>query len=268
MPQDIVFITGASSGIGKSIGEHLAKHNYKVYGTSRNPKHSKNNGINFIQLDVTSSESINKAINEIIKQESKIDVLINNAGVGITGPVEEIPNEEMFKVFQTNYFGPVQLINSVLPYMRQQNKGFIINITSIAGFMGLPFRGHYSASKGAFETITEAYRLELRNTNIKLTNIAPGDFATNIASGRYHSPVNNNSFYKNTYQKSLDLMNEHVDHGSNPEQMAKKVHQILLKSKPKIHYKVGSYLQKISPFLKAILPDKTYENLLANHYKL
>lgn len=268
MAQEIVLVTGASSGIGKSIGEYLAAKNYKVYGTSRNPKVKELNGINFLALDLTSTTSISSVIKELIAKESKIDILINNAGIGISGPVEEIPDEEMQKVFQTNYFGPVQLINQVLPYMRQNNSGFIINITSIAGFMGLPFRGHYSASKGALETITEAYRLELKNTNIKLANIAPGDFATNIAAGRYHAPVLENSFYKTKYQKSLDLMNAHVSDGSNPDEMAKKVYAILQMTSPRIHFKVGSALQKLSPFLKAVLPDKTYEQLLANHYQL
>lgn len=268
MPQSVVLVTGASSGIGKSIGEYLAKQNYKVYGTSRNPKQDHLNGIHFLSLDVTSTESIKALVKQLIALEGQIDVLINNAGVGITGPVEEIPDQETFNVFNTNYFGPVKLINAVLPFMRSKNKGYIINITSIAGYMGLPFRGHYSASKGALTSITEAYRLELRNTNIQLTTIAPGDFATNIAAGRYHAPAKTDSFYNKNYQQSLDLMDQHVDHGSNPDEMALKVHQILSKPSPKIHYKVGSFLQRISPFLKAILSDKTYENLLANHYKL
>lgn len=268
MAQEIVFITGASSGIGRSIGEFLAQKNYKVYGTSRQPKQDYKNGIHFLALDITSTESIEKATQELIKREGKIDILINNAGVGITGPVEEIPDEQTLNVFQTNYFGPVQLINRVLPFMRKANKGLIINITSIAGYMGLPFRGHYSASKGALQTITEAYRLELRHTSIKLTTIAPGDFATNIAAGRYHAPVKEDSAYKENYERSLNLMDEHVDNGMNPQEMAEKVYQVIQKKEPKVHYKVGDFLQKISPKLKGFLPSKFYERILANHYKL
>lgn len=268
MSQEIVFITGASSGIGQSVGEFLAKKGYKVFGTSRHPKHDFKNGIHFLPLDITSTESIEKATQELIKREGKIDILINNAGVGITGPVEEIPDKETLKVFQTNYFGPVQLINRVLPYMRQANKGLIINITSIAGYMGLPFRGHYSASKGALQTITEAYRLELKHTPIKLTTIAPGDFATNIAAGRYHAPLKENSAYKENYELSLKLMNEHVDNGMNPQEMADKVYEVIQKKEPKVHYKVGDFLQKISPKLKGFLSSKFYERILANHYKL
>ena len=107
--------------------------------------------------------------------------MINNAGAGITGPLEETPITEMKHNFDTNFFGPIQMINVVLPYMRNQNTGLVINITSIAGYMGLPFRGIYSATKGALELITEAYRIELKEFNINMSNIAPGDFNTNIA---------------------------------------------------------------------------------------
>lgn len=266
--QDVVLITGASSGIGKSIGEYLAKQNFKVYGTSRHPKHKELGGIHFLKLDVTDAESVKNAIESLIEKEHKIDFLINNAGVGITGPMEEIPEVEQKKIFETNYFGPLRVINSVLPHMRAQKSGYIINITSIAGHMGLPFRGFYSATKGALELSTEAYRMELKAFGIKMTNVAPGDFSTNIAAGRYHAPIQENSPYKEVYEKSLKLMNQHVNHGKDPDIMAKSVFSIMQKSNPKIHYKVGDFTQKISVFLKHILPDKVFENLLLKHYKL
>lgn len=266
--QKVVLITGASSGIGKSIGEYLATFDYRVYGTSRNPRQEELNGIHFLKLDVTETESIEAAVETLIGKEGRIDYLINNAGVGITGPIEEIPKAEQRKVFETNYFGPLALINTVIPHMRKQNSGFIINITSIAGHMGLPFRGFYSATKGALELTTESYRMELKAFNIKMTNVAPGDFATNIASGRYHAPVKEHSPYKEVYEKSLKLMDEHVDQGKNPDLMAKSVHAIMQRSNPKIHYKVGDFTQKMSVFLKHILPDKVFENLLLKHYKL
>ena len=266
--QDVILITGASSGIGKSIAEYLVKFNYKVYGTSRHPKQDIINGVRFLQLDVTQQESVLSAIDILIQKEGQIDYLINNAGVGITGPMEEIPEEEQKKIFETNFFGPLRVINAVLPHMRNRRSGFIINITSIAGYMGLPFRGFYSATKGALELSTEAYRMELKAFGIKVTNVAPGDFATNIASGRYHAPVKKDSPYKEVYEMSLKLMDEHVDEGKDPDLMAKSVHTIMQKSNPKIHYKVGDFTQKISVFLKHILPDKVFENLLLKHYKL
>jgi len=264
----VVLITGGSSGIGKSVGEFLTQKGFIVYGTSRNPSNIKNHPFKLIALDVTNLESINKAIKMVIREEGKIDVLINNAGMGITGPVEDTPTNEMRKVFDTNLFGAIDVMKAVLPQMRKQKIGLIINVTSIAGYMGLPFRGIYSATKGALELVTEAINMEVKNFGIKVTNVAPGDFATNIASGRYHTPVFENSAYKKVYQENLDLMNSHVSGGSNPVEMAQAIYKIINTNKPKLHYKVGDFMQKISIVLKRILPDKLYEKLLMNHYKL
>ena len=257
--------------------------------------------------------------------------MVNNAGMGITGPIEETPTEEMKKVFDTNLFGAVDVMKAVLPEMRKQNSGKIINVTSIAGYMGLPFRGVYSATKGALELITEATRMEVKQFGIHIVNVAPGDFATNIAAGRFHTPVFENSAYKKKlvaakqwkklnpdeskgsinamffdkdvrnyrmqviknfivreatrpvmansaiarmrpYDKAmqidLDLMDAHVDGGMNPLVMAKAVYNIIETKSPKIHYKVGGFMEKFSIVLKRVLPDKMYEKLLMNHYKL
>jgi len=264
----VVLITGGSSGIGKSVGEFLQDKGYKVYGTSRNPKNYPNSKFPIVALDVTVSETISACIAEVLKQEGRIDVLINNAGAGITGPIEEIPDAEIKRNFETNFFGPINVIKATLPVMRAQNSGLIINITSIAGYMGLPFRGVYSASKGALEIITEAFRMELKDFNIEMTNVAPGDFATNIAAGRYHAPVLEDSPYKEKYGHSLKTMDEHVDEGGNPKEMAEAIYKVIETKSPKIHYKVGAFMQKFSIVLKRILPDKVYEKLLMNHYKL
>ena len=174
----------------------------------------------------------------------------------------------MRTVFNTNLFGAIDVMKGVLPQMRKQNSGTIINVTSIAGYMGLPYRGVYSATKGALEIITEATSMEVKNFNINLVNIAPGDFTTNIAAGRYHTPVFENSAYKNKYQANLDLMDSHVDDGMDPLEMAKAVFKIIHTKKPKIHYKVGGFMEKFSIVLKRILPDRLYEKLLMQHYKL
>ncbi len=263
----VVFITGASSGIGKSIANYLHEKNYKVYGTSRNPKNV-DVAFNMVALDVTKEETIKTAIEEVVQKEGKIDVLINNAGKGITGPIEDTPTEEMRDNFETNFFGVINVIKEVLPYMREQKQGLIINTTSIAAYMGLPFRGIYSASKGALELITESLSMEVKAFGVKVVNVAPGDFATNIAAGRYHTPVFESSAYKEKYAENLALMDNHVDSGADPIQMAKKVQAIIETKKPKIHYKVGAFMEKFSIVLKRILPDKVYEKLLMNHYKL
>lgn len=264
----VVLVTGASSGIGKAIATYLQEKGCKVYGTSRKPKDVATFSFELIALDVIKVETIKNAVEFILQKEGKLDVLVNNAGMGITGPVEDTPTNEMRAVFDTNLFGAVDVMKAVLPQMRNQKSGTIINVTSIAGYMGLPFRGLYSASKGALEIVTEAISMEVKSLGINVVNIAPGDFATNIAAGRYHTPVLENSAYKEKYQMNLDLMDAHVDEGMDPFEMAKKVYKIINTEKPKIHYKVGDFMQKFSIVLKRILPDRIYEKLLMNHYKL
>ncbi len=264
----VVFITGASSGIGKSIGEFLHHKDFVVYGTSRNPDAITQSLFPLLQLDVRNTQSILNCVAQIIQKEGQIDVVINNAGVGITGPIEEIPSKEIRNNFETNLFGPIEVMKAVLPAMREQKCGLIINITSIAGYMGLPYRGIYSASKGALELITEALRMEVRAHGIQITNVAPGDFATNIAAGRYHAPVIEGSAYEVSYENTLKEMNLHVDSGSNPNEMAEAIYAIINTKHPKIHYKVGVFMQKFSIVLKRILPDNVFEKIVMKHYKL
>lgn len=264
----VVLITGASSGIGKSIGEFLTHKGFTVYGTSRNPNRIANSQFPLLALDVRNSESIKVCVSEIIQKSGGIDVVINNAGVGITGPLEEIPTSEIKNNFEINFFGPIEVMKAVLPQMRAQKSGLIINITSIAGYMGLPYRSIYSASKGALELITESLRMEVQPFGIHITNVAPGDFATNIAAGRYHAPVIKGSDYEKAYGNVLETINTHVDSGSNPQQMAAAIFKIIETPNPKIHYKIGAFMQKFSIVLKRILPDKVYEKMVRNHYKL
>lgn len=267
MPK-IVLITGGSSGIGKAIGEYLSERGYQVFGTSRNPEKITNSSFPLLKMDVNDTISVESVISEIINKTEKIDVVINNAGVGITGPIEETPESEIKKAFDTNFHGPINVIKAVLPQMRKQGFGHILNVTSIAAYMGLPYRGIYSASKAALEITIEAMRMETLQFGIKMTNIAPGDFATNIAAGRYHAPELKDSPYKKDYGNTLKLMNEHVDNGNDPLEMAKVVHKIIETENPRIHYKVGSTLQKFSIVLKRILPDRVYERMLLKHYGL
>lgn len=269
MENKVVLITGGSSGIGKAIGVFLKSKGHQVIGTTRFlSKRKADSAIELVAMDVTDRSTIDTAVGEVMQKYGRIDVLINNAGIGITGPVEEIPEEEIDKVMRTNFTGPVQVIQSVLPYMREAGDGLIINITSIAGYMGLPYRGVYSSSKGALELITEALRMETKDFGVRITNLAPGDFATHIADRRFHAPVREGSPYAEAYKNTLDDINAHVELGSDPIEVGRKVLEIMEIKKPRIHYKVGKRTQKMSVFLKHILPDKWFEQLLIKHYKL
>ena len=258
----VVLVTGASSGIGLSIANYLhLQKKYIVYGTSRKINNSSNFSFNLIELDVTEKSSVQRCIAEILKKESKIDILVNNAGVGITGPLEEIPTSEINKHFQTNVIGPILLIKQVLPFMKSSKNGVIINITSVAGQIATPFRSIYSGGKAALEIISETLAMEVRSFGIDVVSIAPGDFNTNISKRRFHSPVINTSDYK-SYAESLKKMNLGVNKGSDPEKIAKLVSTILLKRRPKIRYRVGSFIEKNGIILKRILPQRIYEKLI------
>lgn len=264
----VILITGASSGIGKAIGEFLTAKGFIVYGTSRNPLNYKGSKFSLLTLDVSDENSIKNTISEIIKKEGRLDVLINNAGKGITGPAEETPLEEIKKAFDTNFFGVINVCNGVLPTMRKQKNGLIINISSIAGYMGLPYRGLYSASKAAVSIYSEVLSLETKQFGITIVDVAPGDFATNIAAGRYHTPLFKNSNYKEHYAKVLKQIDDEVDTGLQPKVMAKAIYKIILKKKPKVRYRVGTFMQRYAIHIKRLLSDRFYEKILMKHYKL
>lgn len=264
----IVLITGASSGIGKSIGEFLLNKGFVVYGTSRNPSKYKNSLLKLLTLDVSNEDSIKNTVSQIIKNEGRLDVLINNAGKGITGPVEETPLVEIKKAFDTNFFGVINVCNGVLPEMRKQKNGLIINISSIAGYMGLPYRGMYSASKSALSIYSEVLSLEVKQFGVTVVDVAPGDFVTNIAAGRYHTPLFENSNYKEHYEKVLKQIDEEVDTGLKPEIMAKAIYRIIQKKNPRVRYRIGTFMQRYAINIKRLMSDRMYEKLMMKHYKL
>ena len=259
----VILITGGSSGIGKSIATYLSsKSEYFVYGSSRDINKLTEVSFTPIQLDVTSDTSINNCIDKIIKEHGKIDILINNAGVGITGPMEETPNDEIEKHFKTNLYGPINLMKKVLPFMRGNRAGLIINITSIAGHIGTPFRSIYSAGKASLDIISETLNMETKEFNVNVVCIAPGDYLTNISKGRFHSPVIKGSPYEHKYKSSLDKMNENITKGANPIKVARLVHKIIQLKKPKKKYVSGVFLERFGIILKFILPQRIFEYLV------
>ncbi len=176
-----VLITGASSGIGFMVATTLSKHGYRVIGTSRNPEGLKGDlAFELIPLDLTSEKSIQNCVSTFLAKVKKIDVLINNAGIGVCGSAEETSRELAEKQFETNFWGTVQLTKAVLPIMRQQRFGKIITIGSLAGLIGVPFQSYYSASKHALEGFFKSLRFELKSFGIHVSVVEPGFFKTNL----------------------------------------------------------------------------------------
>jgi len=264
----VVFITGASQGLGRAIGEICYAKGMRVYGTSRNPDRIKDCPFTLIPMEVTDTDSVSAAVLRVLELEDSIDVLINNAGIGITGPLEEIDLIEVQRHFNTNFAGPLRLIQAVLPCMRSKGSGMIINITSVAGTMGLPFRGVYSAVKSGLLQSTEALRMELRPFGIKATALIPGDINTNMAAGRYHAPLIVDSPYAEQYNRLIQSINEDVSSGSSPEKIAKCVYQIMNKSNPKPFYTAGPGFQQLAVYLKRFLPSRVFERLMVAFQKL
>ncbi|MDY7081001.1 MAG: SDR family oxidoreductase [Halobacteria archaeon] len=172
-----VLVTGASGGIGRETAELFEDRGWKVYGTSRNPDDTDVAGIP-LELDVTDADSVENAVARVIEEQGHIDVLVNNAGVGKYGAVEEVPMDEMQHEFGVNVFGPVRMVQEVLPYMREREEGTIINVSSLAGRLSSPAMGIYAGSKFALEGITDALRVEVSDFGINVVLIEPGPVDT------------------------------------------------------------------------------------------
>ncbi len=259
-----IIITGTSSGIGFALAEYFGKKGHHVYGLSR--KNIDSEYFKTIPTDITDNEQIKNAVTEILKTENQIDVLINNAGMGMVGAVEDSTKEDITKLFNLNLIGAVQMMSGVLPKMRGQKNGKIINISSIGSEMGLPFRGFYSASKAALDKTTEAIRYEVYPWNIKVCSLHLGDIKTNIAENRVKTNVSEP--YQTVFNKVYSLMNSHVDDGTEPLDVAVYIETLLQRKKWKAHYYFGKFGQKIGVPLKWILPQNTYENLMKKYNKM
>jgi short-subunit dehydrogenase len=264
--QKVVLITGVSSGFGKAMAEGLSGDNYLVYGISRRPVETVNN-IQVINADVTDKSSVEKAVQEILGKGKRIDVLINNAGMGIAGPVEFSSPSEIQLQMGTNFNGMVNMVQAVLPAMREQNGGMILNISSIGGVMGLPYQGFYSASKFAVEGLSESLRMELKPYNIKVVVIRPGDFNTHFTANRkILNEITAGNPYENQFKKTLSIIETDEKGGLKPAFLAKKIKAVIDSRNPRHHYTIASPDQKLAVVLKRLLPPSWFANILQSHY--
>lgn len=263
----IVLITGISSGFGKCTASELAKKGHIVYGTVR--KLVKTDPlVKVLEMDLTQAESITETVNTVLKNEGRIDVLVNNAGMHSGGPIETMPLEILKLQMDTNFLGTVLLTQAVLPAMRKQGGGTIINFGSIGGLMGLPFQAFYSAGKFAIEGFSEALRMEVSKFNIKVVVINPGDFHTSNSANRrgFLAPLMDNDAYQAQFEKSLAIIESDEAKGQEPEKLAKKLVQIIECKKSRQRYIIASLDQKLAVKLKYILPGKVFRKILADHY--
>ena len=263
----IVLITGITSGFGKAMAERLSSEGHKVYGTHRNATDFLQ-GVTYIKADSQNEDEVSSAVEQVLSAEGRIDVFINNAGMGIGGPLEFSTLESARLQMDINWMGMVRYLHFVVPAMRKQGHGRIICFSSIGGLMGLPFQGLYSASKFAIEGYCEALRLEVRKFGIDVVVVEPGDFATNFTARRNKvSDPQAFEVYK-TYAQSLSSIEHDETSGLKPEYLARKISRIINCRRPKYAYVISTFEQWLSTFLKRILPARWFAAILSSYYKL
>jgi NAD(P)-dependent dehydrogenase (short-subunit alcohol dehydrogenase family) len=265
----VVLVTGASSGIGKSCAKYLSERGYLVFGTSRYfppPNLLETNGQFYtIRMDVLIDESVNEAVQTILNKTGQIDVLINNAGCALAGAIEDTSPEEALKELNTNLLGAHRVTQAVLPSMRKRKSGYIINISSLAGSIALPFQAFYSASKFALEALTETLRMEVKPFNIKVVSIQPNDYCTGLTDHRQRVARWQESVYREKAEKALAVTEAGEREGPSPEEIAHLVEKIINKKSPTLRYQIGSNAKLIA-FAKWLLPPKVGEKLIMRYF--
>jgi NAD(P)-dependent dehydrogenase (short-subunit alcohol dehydrogenase family) len=262
----VALVTGASSGFGKLIATLIAQEGYRVFGTSRKKDAVAMEGVEMLALDVQSDQSVQACMQEIATRTNRIDLLVNNAGQAHASFVEETGIEQAKNILETNFWGVVRVTNAVLPFMRKQGGGQIINVGSLAGLIGVPGQGFYSASKFALEGYSEALRFEVAPFNIKVSLIEPGFFRTNLHHALSHvdQMIPDYNQLRETIEKSIESA---ITRGGDPVQVARLVVQVARSKHPKLHYRVGKDAVRL-PRLKALLPESWFEHGMRKNFNL
>jgi short-subunit dehydrogenase len=258
----VCIVTGASSGIGLAIATHLAQKGHHVYGISRSKYSDKL--VKHIQADVTDFNQIQKAYKEIYDIEGRIDVLINNAGMGISGSVEDTLPEDVTKMFDVNFMGVFHSVKAALPWMREQKSGHIYNISSVAGVLSIPFQSFYSASKAALIAFSDALHTEVSPLGIQVCTLLPGDIKTGFTKNRKKN-VEDSFFYKSRVEKSVQLMEKDEQNGMDPLIMATTLAKMIQKKRIPLLYTVG-FKYQIFVCLKRWLPTRWVNHLIGSVY--
>jgi NAD(P)-dependent dehydrogenase (short-subunit alcohol dehydrogenase family) len=251
----VVLVTGGSSGIGKACADLLPVYGFKVIPASRyHPE---------FPLDVTNDSSVDRLITEIIEKEGRIDAVVNNAGIVIAGAVEDTTPEEALRQLDTNLLGVLRVTRAVLPYIRRQGSGNIINIGSIGGLLAIPYQGIYSASKFALEGLTESLRLEVKQFGIHVSLVEPGDHRTALTRNRVRTAA---STYGERAERAIGKMAKDEQAGPDPDGVARVVLKVLESRRPRLRYTTGPAIQRAAVLLKRIAPYSLIERIMDIYY--
>ncbi|MCW5900544.1 MAG: SDR family oxidoreductase [Flavobacteriales bacterium] len=260
----VILVSGGSSGLGNAFCWRLAESGHTVVGTSRKPDFEPM-GWELIQLDVMDPASVRRAVDHVLLRHGRIDVLVNNAGVGIQGSVEDLDDDLVMRAFHTNFFGLHHMCDAVLPHMRYRRSGLIVNISSIISNYGLPFRGFYSASKAAVQRYSEALRMELRPFGVHVSVVEPGGYRTNIGRDRLRPDAPSDA-YGEAYARSMDTLHKDETMCRDPDECAVLVVRIVGSRRPAHMYRPAQRIARLSVALKRLLPGTWFEGMLWKHY--
>lgn len=266
-----VLITGASAGIGKATSIYLAQNGYNVYGAARRTEKMqdlKAYGIKPISLDVTEDASIKACVEQIFKEAGSIDILVNNAGFGSEGAIEDVPMQDAKYQMEVNVFGAMRLTQLVLPKMRQNNYGKIVNISSVGGKIALPLGGWYHASKFAIEALSDSMRMEVKQFGIDVLVIEPGGVKSEWGNIALDSlvRVSGNTAYKDMVKGTVSGFRKTENNNSEPIVIAKLIKKAIEANKPQTRYAGGS-MAKLLLFLRSILSDKMLDRIIISQTK-
>jgi short-subunit dehydrogenase len=265
--QKVVLITGTAYGIGKSTAELLIDKGHIVYGGDilvEENLYLNDIGGTALEMDVTNQEHIDKAIKQIISEQGRVDVLVNNAGLGVYGAIEDVSMEDIYYQYDVNLFGLARVTKAVLPYMREKESGLIINISSVLGETYGPLAGWYLSTKHALEGWSDALRVELKEFDIDVVVVQPGAINTNFSNvtKTYIDKYRENSAYQHLYGEPItDTGNEVLSNQSDPIVIAKVINKAMNARNPKTRYAAGAY-SKIGIFLRKIMTDKMFDRFI------
>jgi short-subunit dehydrogenase len=266
----VALVTGASSGLGKAIANELQESGYRVYGTSRKAVGKVNPHGNFelVAMDVNEDPSVESTVRTVVDREGFLDVVVSNAGMGIAGALEDTSSEEALAQFQTNFFGNHRVCRAALPYLRSCERSHLVVVGSIAGLIGVPFQGMYSATKFALVGYCEALRMELRGSGVRVALIEPGDFATGFTAARYQTIGSRcSSIYRTAFKAALAVIEKDEMNGAHPNVVSRAVRRIIETERPALRHLVGPLSQTAIARAKPFLPASVFEVLIADHYK-
>jgi len=270
----VILITGASSGIGFDAAQTLAKQGHKVYAAARRTELMeplRKDGIVTMKMDVTDSQSMAEGVNHVIQAEGHIDVLVNNAGYGYFGAIENVTMEEARRQVEVNVFGLAALCKLVLPHMRQQGSGRIINTSSIAGKMVVPFGGWYHVSKYSVEALSDALRMEMKPFGVDVVLIEPGGIKTDwgIIAARHLAESSKGTPYEKDAMPEADLFHNGYsgNYLSSPSVVTQAISRAVNSRRPRCRYRIGM-LSHSSIFFHTILPDRWWDAILRRFMKI